>query len=283
MRILVLGASGMLGHTVYRVIAGDSRFQVFGTIRSETARKHLPTADRATLISEIDVDSIDSLLRAFAESRPDVVINCIGIVKQLKSSYDPLVAIPMNAILPHRIARIAAACGARMVHVSTDCVFTGTKGNYLESDVPDAPDLYGRSKLLGEVDYPHTITLRTSIIGPEMVGAGTGLVGWFLNQTGSVKGFRRAIFSGFPTVTLARIILDKVVPRSDLHGVYHVSASPIDKFALLVRKAWDKIIDIEPDDNLAIDRSLNSDRFRSAAGFAPPSWPELVQEMRDFG
>lgn len=275
----------MLGHTVYRVFAGDPEFEVFGTIRSETARKYLPERKNAILISEIDVDSVDSLLRAFAESRPDIVVNCIGIVKQLKSAYDPLVAIPMNAILPHRIARIAAAGGARVVHVSTDCVFTGAQGNYLESDMPDALDLYGRSKLLGEIDYPNAITVRTSIIGPEMIGAGTGLVGWFLNQSGKVKGFRRAVFSGFPTVTLARIIRDKIIPRPELHGVYHVSAPPIDKFTLLqlVQNAWDKTIDIEPDDKLVIDRSLNSDRFRTAADFMPPAWPELVREMRAFG
>jgi len=275
----------MLGHTVYRLFSGDPKFEVFGTIRSEAARKYLPEEKKATLISEIDVESVDSLLRAFSESRPDIVVNCIGIVKQLKSAYDPLVAIPMNAILPHRIARIAEASGARMVHVSTDCVFTGAKGNYLETDMPDALDLYGRSKLLGEVDRPNAITLRTSIIGPELVGAGTGLVGWFLNQTGTVKGFRRAVFSGFPTVTLARIIRDKVIPNPDLHGVYHVSAAPIDKFTLLqlVQRAWEKNIDIEPDDKLVIDRSLNSDRFRASAGFTPPSWPDLVQEMRVFG
>lgn len=285
MRVLILGASGMLGHTAFRLFANDPTFQVFGTIRSETARTYLPESPSAKLISEVDVDSIDSLLRAFAESRPDVVINCIGIVKQLKNASDPLVAIPMNAIIPHRIARVAAAGGARMVHVSTDCVFTGAKGNYLESDTPDALDLYGRSKLMGEVDYPNAVTLRTSIVGPEMFGAGTGLIGWFLNQSGSVKGFRRAVFSGFPTVTLARIIRDHVVPRPDLRGVYHVSADPIDKYTLLqlVRHAWDKRIDIEPDDKLVIDRSLNSARFRAAVGFTPRAWPELVQEMRAFG
>lgn len=285
MRILVLGASGMLGHTIYRVFASEPTFEVFGTIRSETARTFLPETRNAGLISEIDVDSADSLLRAFAESRPDIVVNCIGIVKQLKSAHDPLVAIPINALLPHRIARIAAACGARLIHVSTDCVFSGNKGNYLESDLPDARDLYGRSKLLGEVDYPNAITLRTSIIGTEMVGAGTGLVGWFLNQSGKVKGYRSAVFSGFPTVVLARIIRDSVIPRPDLCGLYHVSAPPIDKFTLLqlVQRAWDKAIDIEPDDGLVIDRSLNSDRFRSAVSFVPPAWPELVHEMRAFG
>jgi dTDP-4-dehydrorhamnose reductase len=284
-RILVLGASGMLGHTAYRLFAGDPRFQVFGSIRSETARRHLPEHSNATLVSEVDVDSVDSLLRAFAVSRPDVVINCVGIVKQLKSASDPLVAIPMNSILPHRLARIAAACGARLVHVSTDCVFTGGKGNYAENDMPDALDLYGRSKLMGEVDYPNAITLRTSIIGPEMVGAGTGLIGWFLNASGKVKGFRRAVFSGFPTVALARIIRDQVLPHPDMHGVYHVSAEPIDKFTLLqlVQRAWDKNIDIAPDDTLVIDRSLNSDRFRAAVGFTPSAWPELIQEMRAFG
>ena len=141
MRILVLGASGMLGHTIYRVFASEPAFEVFGTIRSETARTFLPETRNAGLISEIDVDSVDSLLRAFAESRPDIVVNCIGIVKQLKSAHDPLVAIPINALLPHRIARIAAACGARLIHVSTDCVFSGNKGNYLESDLPDPRDL----------------------------------------------------------------------------------------------------------------------------------------------
>jgi dTDP-4-dehydrorhamnose reductase len=285
MRVLVLGASGMLGHTVYRVLAGDPKFEVFGTLRSDAARSRLPAADNAKLISGVDTDSPDALLGAFVESRPDAVINCVGVIKQLKAAYDPLVTVPINSILPHRLARMAAASGGRLVHVSTDCVFTGAKGNYVESDAPDAQDLYGRSKLIGEVDQQNAVTLRTSIIGPELGGGGTGLVGWFLNQSGKVKGYRKAIFSGFPTVTLARLIRDKILPKKDLHGLYHASVAPIDKFSLLtlVREIYGKKIEIEATDDVVIDRSLNSDRLRAAIGYAPPSWPELVKEMHAFG
>lgn len=285
MRILVLGASGMLGHTVYRVIGEDPQNEVIGTLRSEWANRHLPKRANSRIIAGIDVESPDQLVSAFAEARPDVVINCVGVVKQLQSAHDPLITIPINSILPHRLANIAAAAGARLIHVSTDCVFTGAKGGYLESDAPDALDLYGRTKLLGEVDRPNAITLRTSIIGPELENGATGLVGWFLAQQGKVKGFSKAVFSGFPTVALARIIRDKVIPHSGLHGVYHVSADPIDKLTLLklVREQYGKTIEIEPSDTPVIDRSLNSDRFRAAVGYMPPKWPELVRDMHDYG
>lgn len=285
MRILILGASGMLGNAAFRVFAQDRQHDVFGTVRGSMAPLGLPLQDNAALITEVDVETPDSLARAIAESRPDIIVNCVGVVKQLKSAYDPLVSVPLNSLLPHRLARFAQVAGARLVHISTDCVFTGSKGHYREDDIPDALDLYGRSKLLGEVDYPNAITLRTSIIGPELRSNPTGLVGWFLSQSGKVRGFKRAVFSGFPTVTLARIIRDSILPRPDLRGLYHVSAEPIDKFTLLslVREAWAKDIVIEADDTVAIDRSLNSDRFRAAVGFTPRSWPELVAEMRDFG
>lgn len=155
---------------------------------------------------------------------------------------------------------------------------------YTEADVSDAKDLYGRSKYMGEVDYPYAITLRTSIIGHELDGA-RSLVGWFLAQEGSVKGFKRAIFSGLPTVEIARIIRDFVIPRPDLHGLYHVSAEPIDKYELLrlVAQVYGKNIEIISDDKLAIDRSLDSSRFRELTGYNPPSWPALVQVMHQFG
>jgi len=167
--------------------------------------------------------------------------------------------------------------------MSTDCIFSGAKGLYIEADASDAKDLYGRSKYLGEVDYPNAITLRTSIIGHELSGAHS-LVGWFLAQQGSARGFRRAIFSGFPTVELARVIRDHVMPHPELHGVYHVSAEPINKFDLLtlIAKAYGKTIDITPDDELVIDRSLDSSRFRVATGYQPQPWPELVRRMCEF-
>jgi len=283
-KVLVIGASGMLGNAVLRLFAEDDTLDVAGSARSAGFLARLPESLRPRIVIGVDVDNADSLARLFATARPDVVINCVGLVKQLAEADDPLAAIPINALLPHRLARLCDVAGARLVHVSTDCVFSGRTGGYTEADAPDATDLYGRSKLMGEVDYPHAITLRTSIIGHEL-GSAHGLVGWFLAQEGSVKGFTRAIFSGLPTVELARVIRDHVLPHPELHGLYHVSAAPIAKFDLLnlVARAYDRSTQIAPDDRLVIDRSLDSSRFRAATGYAPPDWTELIRRMRAFG
>ena len=215
---------------------------------------------------------------------PDVVVNCIGLVKQLAQAEDPLVAIPINALLPHRLARLCDLAGARLIHLSTDCVFDGSRSMYAESDCSDAKDLYGRSKYLGEVNYGNAVTLRTSIIGHELSSA-HGLVNWFLSQQGEVKGYTRAIFSGLPTVELARVLRDFVITKSELRGMYHVSAEPISKFELLglVAQTYGKTIEITPDASVAIDRSLDSSRFRGVTGYAPPSWLNLVRDMHQFG
>ncbi len=284
MKVLVLGATGMLGNAMLRLFAGSPGFEAVGTARSAGLVARLPEAVRPLVRLGVDVENMDQLAAVLAAERPDVIINAIGLIKQLADAKDPLAALPVNAMLPHRLARLAALSGARLVHVSTDCVFSGRKGGYVESDFPDADDLYGRSKLLGEVDYPHAITLRTSIIGHELASA-NALIGWFLAQQGPVRGFRRAIFSGLPTVVLAEIVRDHVLPRPDMRGLWHVSAEPIDKFTLLslVRDAWGRSTVIEPFDDFVIDRSLNSDRFRAATGWTPPPWPALIERMRDFG
>lgn len=283
-KVLVLGASGMLGHAVLRLFAGSPAYEAVGSARSSGVLRALPADLREHVICGVDVENVDSLTRLFARARPDVVINCIGLVKQLADAEDPLAAIPVNALLPHRLARLADLAGARFIHISTDCVFAGTKGMYSESDIADAQDLYGRSKHLGEVDSPNAVTLRTSIIGHELASA-HGLVGWFLAQQGGVKGFTRAIFSGLPTVELARVMRDFVIPRPELHGLHHVSADPISKFDLLhlVAQVYGKSSEITPDDGLRIDRSLDSTRFRALTGYAPPSWPELIRAMHEFG
>jgi len=284
MRVLVLGASGMQGNAAFRLFAEGDGFDVIGTVRGERSRKLFPESLQSAVISGVDVENIDSLMRVLGDTKPEVVINCIGLVKQLAEADDPLAAIPINSLLPHRLARLCAVAGARFVHMSTDCVFSGSKGMYTESDPSDAKDLYGRSKFLGEVDYPNAVTLRTSIIGHELEGA-RSLVGWFLSQRGPVRGFRKAIFSGLPTVEIARLIRDYVLPNPDLHGLYHVSADPINKYDLLrlVADTYRKTIDIEADETFVIDRSLDSSRFRSVTGFQPKSWTDLVVSMRDFG
>lgn len=283
MKILVLGASGMLGNAIVRVLTENTDWQVYGTVRSESSKRFFNADIAERLLSGIDVEQNDSLMQAFICIRPEVVINCVGLIKQLADADDPLQAIPINALLPHRLARLCELSGARLVHMSTDCVFSGDKGDYQESDLSDAKDLYGRSKYLGEVAYSHTITLRTSIIGHELQSA-HGLVGWFLSQQERCNGFTRAIFSGFPTVVLAQIIRDVVIPRADLSGVYHVAAQPIAKFELLklIAEVYGKSIEVMPDDRLVIDRSLNADRFRIATGYVAPTWSELVHRMHSF-
>ena len=284
MRILVVGASGMLGNAVFRFFAQSSGFDCFGTIRGRRTLQFIPAELHAKIFCNCDVEDLDKLLLVFQESRPDVVVNCVGLVKQLSSADDPLAAIPINSLLPHRLARLCAISGSRFVHISTDCVFSGTKGMYSEIDSPDGGDLYGRSKLLGEVDYPNAITLRTSIIGHELEGS-RSLINWFLGQDGAIKGFKKAVFSGLPTVEIARLIRDYVLPDPHLHGLYHVSADPINKYDLLrlVADAYGKSIDIEADESFVIDRSLDSSRFRSVTGFQPKPWVKLVESMKGFG
>jgi dTDP-4-dehydrorhamnose reductase len=210
----------VLGNAVFRLLADSPGFEVAGTARSAGAMSRLRKDLREKMIAGVDVEHFDSLARAFALARPVAVINCIGLVKQLAEADDPLAALPINARLQHRLARLFAVAGARLVHVCTDCVFLGTRGLYRESDAPDAQDLYGRSKLLGEVDYPKAITLRTSIVGHEL-GAAHGLVGWFLAQSGEVRGYTRAIFSGLPTVELATVIRPRLARWVAARGVSH--------------------------------------------------------------
>jgi dTDP-4-dehydrorhamnose reductase len=282
MRVLVLGASGMLGNAIVRILAQKDDFMVFGTLRGSQPMLEV-IAPAVRQLQGIYVDQQDSLLKAFTESRPDVVINCVGLVKQLANADDPLEAIPINSLLPHRLARMCELVNARLIHISTDCVFSGQRGGYRESDEPDSQDLYGRSKFLGEVSKSNAITLRTSIIGHELNSA-NGLVGWFLGQNGTVKGYRRAIFSGLPTCELGRIIRDEVIPRVDLHGVYHVASEPISKYELLhlIKQIYGKDIEILPDDCLILNRSLNSDRFREATNYVPPDWASLILQMKAF-
>jgi dTDP-4-dehydrorhamnose reductase len=282
--VLVLGATGMLGHTVLRDFAADERFRVYGSVRSDRLLGSLSAPVRDRIVSNVNVEDTDSLLKLFDRVKPDVVVNCIGLVKQLADSNDPLLAVPINTILPHRLARLCAVISARLIHVSTDCVFDGKKGGYVETDPADAQDLYGRSKHMGEVDYANAITLRTSIIGAEL-GSAVGLLGWFLNSEGRVSGFNRAVFSGFPTVELSNIIRNYVIPRPQMRGLYHVAAAPINKFDLLclVAQVYGKKIEIAPDSKLVIDRSLNADRFNTETGYRPPDWMSLIKKMHAFG
>jgi dTDP-4-dehydrorhamnose reductase len=280
-KILVLGATGMLGSAILRALLDNKNFEAWGTLREPGGLRYFPEQTHGKLIHGVDVLKPDALKRVFEQVQPHLVINCVGLIKQLASANDPLVVLPINAMFPHQLANQCKAFDARLIHISTDCVFSGRKGFYSESDPSDAEDLYGKSKFIGEIsDLPHVLTLRTSIIGHEL-NSNYALIDWFLSQKDQVKGYVNAIFSGLPTVELTRVMLDFVIPRPDLSGLYHVAAKPVNKYDLLtlVAEIYGKKITIIPDDQLFIDRSLNAERFKDATGYAAPEWPELIEKM----
>ncbi|OCW57015.1 dTDP-4-dehydrorhamnose reductase family protein [Hoeflea olei] len=279
MRILVLGGDGMLGHQVLKQLS--PRHQVAVTLRQDKQTyQACGLFDDTNAFFGIDVRSIDRVSEVMAQFRPDAVVNCVGIVKQRPAAMQSILSLEINALLPHRLAVLCRLSGARLVHMSTDCVFSGRKGNYLETDVPDAEDLYGRSKLLGEVADEGCVTLRTSIIGREL-SRKTGLLEWALAQRGPVKGYQKAIFSGFTTLEMARIIEMVLQDTTGAHGVFQVSSDPIDKHALLllIREHLHPAIDVVADSEVRIDRSLDSTRFRKTFGYTPPSWGDMIAEL----
>ncbi len=279
MKVLVLGATGMIGHAALDRLAHTPGVEAIGAVRDAAALAHLPA--RLACHARIGGDlvhpaAIGALLDA---ERPDVILNAAGLVKQ-PTVADPCGAIRLNARFPHRLARAAATRDIRLIHISTDCVFAGTRGGYREADAPDARDLYGRSKRIGEPRAP-ALTLRTALIGPELGGA-RGLFEWFIGARGPVPGYACAIFSGLTTQEFARFVCGHVLPRPDLKGLYHLSAAPIAKHDLLrlIAARWPHPIEIRPIDTPAIDRSLDSSRLRAQTGWVPPSWPQMIDELR---
>ena len=282
MRILILGVDGMLGHKLYQVLA--SRFDVTGTIRGTCsdirARGFFPESALVPDVNALEIARVDDVVRRIG---PDVVINCIGIVKSLEKTSGRLLNIWVNSLFPHQLYECCSGNEARLIHISTDCVFSGRKGSYREDDLSDAEDIYGRTKYLGEVSREGALTIRTSLIGREL-STSNGLVEWFLsNQGGKVNGFTNAIFSGFPTLHFARILADVIARHRDLSGVYHVSTQPITKFKLLtlLRDKMGLDIEINEHPDFHCDRSLDSSSFRARTGFLPLPWDTMMAEFAE--
>jgi dTDP-4-dehydrorhamnose reductase len=278
MKILVLGASGMLGSAVFRVLSDLQAATVFGTVRSEVSGQFFNSQLIPQLLVLNNVEDLDALQRLIEEVRPQIVINCVALRKS--DIIDPMKYFSIFSLLPQQLAHICRRTSARLILISSDGVFSGTRGNYVEEDLPDATDIYGIAKILGEIAEPNVVTLRTSIIGHELQSK-SGLLEWFLSQGDKCKCYTRAIFSGFPTVALAEVIRDVVIPREELQGIYHVATQPISKFDLLqlVATRYGKRITLVSDDSVAINRSLSPKKFTVATGYIPPVWTELIDLM----
>ena len=279
MRILILGGDGMLGHQLLTYL--QPRHDVKVTLRQDVATYNAyGLFNCENSYGGIDVRSLERLLEVMVDFRPEAVINAVGIVKQRPDAKESIPSLEINALLPQRLAVLCKAVNARLVHLSTDCIFSGKKGNYQETDPSDAEDLYGKTKFLGEVHDSNCITLRTSIIGPEL-SRHTSLLDWFLAQTGTVKGFTRATYTGFTTLEMSRIIENILMHYPHASGVYQVSSDPINKYELLllIRAKLGLDVEIIPDADFFCDRSLDSTRFRSEFSYTPPAWPAMIEEL----
>lgn len=283
--ILILGGTGLLGHKLCQRLPGE--FRVSATVRQtyNLGASYPDVYSQTELITGVDVLHEDHLERTLATVRPDAIVNCIGVVKQKAEAEDRYLSVAINSFLPHRLARWCVENGSRLVHISTDCVFDGQRGLYREQDASNATDVYGKSKFLGETDASETaaVTLRTSIIGRELFEPHHGLVEWFLSHRGGAcRGFAKAVFSGFTTEELSRVIA-LVLKRPDLKGLYQVASSPVNKYDLLklVNEVYGTGVSIARDEAFCCDRSLVMDRFTAETGYAPPDWPAMIQQMRD--
>jgi dTDP-4-dehydrorhamnose reductase len=280
LRILILGGDGMLGHRLLMHLQGNHEARV-------TLRRDLAAYERYGLFTPensytgVEARDTDRLLEVMAGFRPEAVVNAVGIVKQRASAKEAIPSLEINSLLPHRLSLVCGAAGARLVHVSTDCVFSGRRGNYTEEDVPDAEDLYGRTKLLGEVADAGCVTLRTSIIGLEL-SRKESLIEWFLAQKGEIRGFTNAIYTGLTTAEMSRVVERVLVEHQALSGVWQVASEPINKHDLLVR--FSEVLGrddvrIVPDDGVRIDRSLSPVAFEKATGYSAPGWDEMLKEL----
>lgn len=282
MKVLIFGAAGMLGHKLMQHFG--KRFDTYGTLRRRfDTVERFGIFDRTKIIENVDVIDQASAERAISEIRPEVVINAIGIVKQVSSAKDVITTLEINSIFPHRLAQLSVVHGFRLICISTDCVFNGENGGRMETEVPDAADLYGRSKIIGEITDENCLTIRSSIIGRQLTTS-HGFIEWFLSNRGqTVNGYASAIYSGFPTVVFADIIANLIANHKELSGLFHISSTPINKFELLelVNKYYGAGITLAPSDEPKIDRSLDGRKFSEATGFSPQPWPEMVKLMAE--
>jgi len=281
MRILILGGTGMFGHKLWQRLG--ARFpETRATIRGRRADyRRFGIFDDPRVMENVDVTVTPQLNATLVEAAPNVIVNCVALTKRRESAFNPIPSIELNAIFPHRLAAWAKDHGARLITVSTDCVFDGKKGGYTEEDAPNAWDIYGRTKALGEIADANALTIRTSFIGREL-DHGTELLEWFLAHAGgTVKGYRSSLYTGITTLYFADLLGDLIENFQQLSGLYHVATPVISKYELLclVRDAFRIEIKIEPDDAVMIKRDLNADKFRNATGISAPAWEVLAKDL----
>jgi dTDP-4-dehydrorhamnose reductase len=281
MKIVILGGTGMIGHKLWHNLSKrfDDVYTIIHRAKKEFESYGIYNGDK--VIDSIDVRDFKLLDGILLGLRPHVIINCIGITKRNPDSNNAISCLILNALLSHMLAEWGKVHGARVIVFGTDCVFNGKEGNYVEESLPSAEDLYGRTKYLGEIRERNCLTLRTSFIGRELTSF-TELLEWFLAQDGkTIKGFRKALYTGVSTIYLSRVVGDLIEYHQNLSGLYHLSGEIISKYDLLclARDAFKVNIEIIPDDSFICSRTLIGERFKKAIGVTVPSWREMMPEI----
>lgn len=280
-RILILGGGGTLGHKLWQHLPSGFPDTFVSIRKNRDFYSRCGLFAGPNVIDGLDLRDFNRLDAVLNELKPAVIVNCAGVTLRSKEALDKNSAISINALLPHRLAEWCSRSGARLIHFSTVCVFDGRTGGYTEDSPPDARDLYGATKALGDVSAPFALTLRSSFIGREIFG-GAELLEWFLAQKGKkIKGFTKAVFTGLTTNKLAELVGDLIEKHTGLNGLYHVSSEAVSKYELLrlMKEAYELDVEIEPDDSFECRRDLKGDRFAEAAGFVCPPWKTLMAEM----
>jgi len=284
MRILILGSTGLLGNTFTKYFFDKEDFQTFAAVRNYSKIKFFNKKYHERFVHIENILDYKTTEKTIKNIKPDILINCLGITKKnISSSNNSEEFISINSLLPYRLQKICADLGSRLIHFSTDCIFSGNKGLYSENDNPDPIDLYGRSKLLGELNFENTLTIRKSVIGHELISK-NGLLEWFLFQNQFVEGYKNAIFSGTTVLELAILIENYIIPRNDLKGIINIPGQSISKFDLLrtIADIYNKKIDIIPNELIKLDRSLDGSKFNKLTGYHPKPWPLLIKAMKEF-
>lgn len=280
MRILVLGATGMLGHTIYKFLNQSDEIECYGSIRNTKDKEFFDShLSKKTRIFN-DFNNLKKLEKFIKKIKPQIILNCIGLIKQRDNSDNQPEAIFINSLLPHQISKVCNELGIRFIHFSTDCVFSGRKGNYKESDLPDARDIYGLSKFMGEINGKNNLTIRTSIIGHELKNS-LGLLEWFLGEKKDIKGYSRAIFSGLTTLEVSRFLLDHIFKNNKIYGVYHLASEPITKLKLLkiINNVYKCKKNIISSSSLKINRSLDGSKLIEVTKYKVPNWEEMIKDL----
>jgi dTDP-4-dehydrorhamnose reductase len=276
MKVLILGAGGMLGFTLLNYLNTKKNITLFGTIRNKSLNKNLARK----ILNDVDAKKFSLLAIKIGKISPDVVINCVGIVKsEVEDNVKNVTKI--NSKLPNFLNKLSKKLSFRLLHISTDCVFSGKKYKYSEKNLPDPIDFYGKSKLMGEFKSNKNIVIRTSIIGHEIKHK-RGLLEWFLKQNSTISGYSKAYFSGLTTLELSKIIYEKFLFNIDLTGLYHISGKRINKYTLLkkISKIYNKNTPIKKDNTFKIDRSLNSSKFIKRTNYKKKSWDKMIKENK---